>query len=363
MHIETLHLDGHPDYDQHEQVLECRDDKSGLHALIAIHNTRNGPALGGRRMWPYSDREAAISDVLRLSRGMSYKSALTRLPLGGGKAVIIGDPSRDKTRKLLLAMADFIETCEGRYITSVDSGTSVADLQVMRERSKHISGIPTASGSGGNPSPTTAYGSFIGLQRAVAFHLGRQSLDGITVAIQGVGNVGYCLARYLTQAGAKVYVCDIQAGNVQRAELQLGATGIPCNQIHGLDVDVFSPCAMGGTLNDETIAALGASIVAGAANNQLARPEHGLALHERGVLYAPDYVINAGGIIDVCYQHFGGDADTVRAHVDWIPGTLGEIFQRASSGNLPTSLVADRMAQERVRGPAPTDGELRVRVA
>ena len=345
----------HREFDNHQQVAFFNDKKSGLRAIIAVHNTNLGPALGGCRMWPYGSDEEALTDVLRLSKGMTYKSALANLQLGGGKAVIIGESRTQKTDDLLYAMGDFIEGLGGRYITAEDSGTSVTDILKMGQRTEHVSGVDKASDHGGDPSPTTARGVFVSLREAVLHKLGRSDLKGLKVAIQGLGNVGYRLARYLHEAGATLYVTDIVKVNVDRAVRELGATAVSGEDIFGLDVDVFAPCALGAAINDNTIDKLKVSIVAGAANNQLATLKHGEILHQRGILYAPDYVVNAGGIIDVYYQRkmlvAGYSAENcakdLSAKVDGIGATLHEIFVRSDAENVPTFVVADRLAEER----------------
>ncbi|MDM8347662.1 Glu/Leu/Phe/Val dehydrogenase dimerization domain-containing protein [Pseudomonas sp. sp1636] len=343
----------HIDFDHHEQVVYGHDQASGLKAIIAIHNRNLGPALGGCRMWPYASDEEALRDVLRLSRGMSYKSALARLPLGGGKAVIIGNPHTGKSAALFQAMGDFVDSLGGRYITAADSGTGVAEMQIMAERTRHVAGAGQREAFGGgmrngDPSPSTAYGVFIGLQAAVKHRLGRDDLKGLRVAVQGVGQVGFGLARQLKEAGAELWVTDIVEANVQRAVEQLGATAVGQNDIYGLEVDVFAPCAMGAIINPQTLEALRAPVIAGAANNQLA--DAGLAeeLRRRGCLYAPDYAINAGGIIDVCYERSGGSTAELKAHIEGIGATLEEIFQRAEREGSTTTAVADRMARERL---------------
>ena len=345
----------HREFDNHQQVAFFNDKKTGLKAIIAVHNTNLGPALGGCRMWPYATDEEALNDVLRLSRGMTYKSALANLALGGGKAVIIGDPRTDKSDDLLYAMGDFIQGLGGRYITAEDSGTSVADILKMSQRTSYISGVDKASDHGGDPSPSTAYGVFVSLREAVTYKLKRANLAGLKVAIQGLGNVGYRLAEHLHKAGAELYVTDIVQANVDRAVSQLNAISVAGDQIFSLDVDVFSPCALGAAINDRTIEQLKASIVAGAANNQLATSAHGQTLHDRGILYAPDYVVNAGGIIDVCYQRkmlsaeYSAEnyATDLAAKVEGIGATLREIFIRSEAENVPTFVVADRVAEER----------------
>ncbi|WP_028240239.1 Glu/Leu/Phe/Val dehydrogenase dimerization domain-containing protein [Stutzerimonas azotifigens] len=348
----------HPDFDDHEQVVFCHDKASGLKAIIAIHDTRLGPALGGCRMYPYASDADALRDVLRLARGMTYKSALAELPLGGGKAVIVGDPHRDKTPALFHAMGDFVDSLGGRYVTAADSGTGVPEMQLMAQRTHHVCGAIARDAleggtRSGDPSPSTAYGVFLGLREAVHHRLGRDDLAGVRVAIQGVGHVGYDLARHLVNAGAEVCVSDVHAPNVQRAADELGARVVAPEDIYGQAVEVFAPCAMGGILNPDTLEALRAPVVAGAANNQLASPEIGAELQRRGCLYAPDYAINAGGIIDVCYERIGGSAAQIRAHVERIGPTLQQIFQRAEAEGVPTSVIADRLARERLATRAP----------
>ena len=344
----------HPDFDNHEQVVFCHDKASGLKAIIAIHDTQLGPALGGCRMFPYANEGDALRDVLRLSRGMTLKSSLAGLKLGGGKAVIIGDPHTGKSQALLHAMGDFVDSLGGRYITAADSGTGDAEMQAFAQRTRHVMGAAprtTLDGSiaSGDPSPSTALGVFVGLQAAVKHRLGRDDLSGLKVAIQGVGHVGLGLARYLKAAGAELWVADIFDANVQQAMDELGANVVRPQDIYGLDVDVFAPCAMGGILNEQTLEVLRAPVIAGAANNQLATPEIGAELQRRNHLWAPDYAINAGGIIDVYYQRIGGSAAQSDAHVKGIATTLREIFARAQKEGCSTSIIADRLALERLQ--------------
>lgn len=344
----------HPDFDGHEQVVFCHDKASGLKAIIAIHDTRLGPALGGCRMFPYASEDEALRDVLRLSRGMTLKSSLAGLRLGGGKAVIIGDPHTGKSQALLHAMGDFVDSLGGRYITAADSGTGDAEMQAFAQRTRHVIGAAprtTLDGSivSGDPSPSTALGVFVGLREAVFQRLGRDRLSGLRVAIQGVGHVGLGLARHLKAAGAELWVADVFEANVQRAMDELGVHVVRPQDIYGLDVDVFAPCAMGGILNEQTLEALRAPVIAGAANNQLASPEIGAELQRRNQLYAPDYAINAGGIIDVYYQRIGGSAAQIDAHVRGIAGTLQSIFLRAANEQVPTSVIAERLALERLQ--------------
>lgn len=343
----------HPEFDHHETVSYCHDAASGLRAIIAVHNTHLGKGLGGCRMWPYASDDEALTDVLRLSRGMTYKAALAGLPQGGGKSVIIGDPRREKTPAMMRAMGRAIERLNGAYVVAEDSGTSVADMRVIAEQTAHVGGLADvaaqAQGRTGDPSPATAYGVFIGIQAAVRHRLQREDLRGLKVAVQGVGNVGYRLCRHLHEAGAQLWVTDIHAPAVERCVAEFGATAVAMDEIARLAVDVFAPCALGAVLDDASIAALQAVVVAGAANNQLALPRHDAQLRERGVLYAPDYCINAGGIIDIHYEGPDYDAAVVEAHLQRIGTTLSEIFVRADAENRPTGAVADAMAEARFR--------------
>ncbi|MCW2239893.1 Glu/Leu/Phe/Val dehydrogenase dimerization domain-containing protein [Azospirillum canadense] len=348
-----MHLFDHPDFDGHEQVVFCADPESGLRAIIAVHDTMLGPSLGGCRMWPYASDAEALRDVLRLSRGMTYKSALAGLPLGGGKSVIIGNPRTDKTEALLRAMGRNVERLGGRYIVAEDSGTGVPDIKTMAQETTHVSGVvEKTTGTGGtrsgDPSPSTAYGVFVGLKAAVRHRLNRTDLEGLTVAIQGVGSVGGHLAHFLRDAGATLWVTDINAEQARRVAESVGATAVAPDAIFDLDVDVFAPCALGAVLNDDTIARLTSPVVAGAANNQLAEERHGQMLSDRGILYAPDYVINAGGVIDVYYERAGYDHERVMRHVESIADTLTEIFARADAERRPTAAVADGMARQKV---------------
>lgn len=349
-----MQLFDHPDFDGHEQVVFCADPASGLRAIIAVHDTTLGPSLGGCRMWPYASDAEALRDVLRLSRGMTYKSALAGLPLGGGKSVIIGNPRTDKSEALLRAMGRNVERLGGRYVVAEDSGTGVQDIRTMALETAHVSGVvEKATGNGGtrsgDPSPSTAYGVFVGLRAAVRHRLNRTDLEGLTVAIQGVGSVGGHLARHLRDAGARLWITDIDGERARRVAESVGATPVAPDAIFDLDVDVFAPCALGAVLNDATIARLACPVVAGAANNQLAEERHGQALSDRGILYAPDYVINAGGVIDVHYERAGFDHERVIRHVERIADTLAEIFVRADAERRPTAAVADRMARRKVR--------------
>jgi leucine dehydrogenase len=335
----------HEEFDNHAQVVFCNDSESGLNAIIAIHNLNRGPALGGCRMWSYETEGEALTDVLRLSRGMTYKSALAGLPYGGGKSVIIGDSRTMKSEALFHAMGRFVESLNGRYLIAEDVGISVEDVEIMGRETRHVAGTP--AGGAGDPSPSTAYGVYMGIRAAVKHKLGQDSLSGVTVAVQGLGHVGEHLCRYLAADGASLIVTDINQGAVARVVEEQGATAVEPDGIYGVACDVYAPCALGATINDGTIGALRAAIVAGSANNQLEEPRHGLELQRRGVLYTPDYVINAGGVINISHEGPDYDESKAFAHVALIHDTLIEIFQRAEALGIPTSEAADRLAEER----------------
>jgi leucine dehydrogenase len=338
----------HEEYAGHENVYFCCDKPSGLKAIIAIHDTCLGPSLGGCRMYPYANDDEALNDVLRLSRGMSFKSAISRLPLGGGKSVIIGDPHQDKTEALLEAMGRAVEQLGGRYIIAEDSGTGVADMRVIHRATEHVAGIVDDDPErDGDPSPSTALGVFVGLREAVRFRFDQEDLHGLKVAIQGLGNVGRRLAWYLHEAGAKVWVSDVYQPAIDAVTAELPVTVVSPDRLMSLDIDVFSPCALGAVLSQHSIPQLKARVVAGAANNQLAHPEDGQRLVDAGILYAPDYVINAGGVIDVYYQVTRQPVETCRQHILGIDDDLREIFQRAAEQGRPTQEVADEIARER----------------
>ena len=336
-----------PAFDGHEQVLFCTDAESGLRAIIAIHDTALGPALGGCRMWPYQSEAAALTDVLRLSRAMSYKNALAQLSTGGGKSVIIGDPQRDKSDALFYAFGQFVENLGGRYIVAEDVGTTVQDMGLIRSQTSHVMGFSADEGSSGDPSPVTAYGVFCGLKAAVEFRLGRTEIKGLRVAVQGIGHVGYHLCKYLHEGGASLLVSDIQQEAAARAEMDFGARIVDGADIYSQEVDVFAPCALGAELNARTIPRLKASVIAGAANNQLERAEDGADLAAREILYAPDYVINAGGVINLSYERESGyERESAMAHAGRIYEVALEVFVRARQEGRPTSDIADDMARE-----------------
>ncbi len=354
MDISQLDVSNFPDFDEHERVLQCIDESCGLLAYIAIHNRNLGPALGGCRVWQYPGETEAITDVLRLSRGMTYKSALANLPLGGGKAVIVANPREKKTKNLLCAMGDFVNSLDGAYITAEDSGTSVEDLEMIGSRTPFVAGVGVKKLEdgrevSGDPSPSTAYGVFVGIKASIEQQYGSHSLDGLKVAIQGVGNVGGRLAAYLVEAGARVYVADINNTVIENLKATIDVTPTALVDIHKLDVDVFSPCALGGFLTETTLPEIKAQVIAGAANNQLAHRGIGDLLVKTGKIYAPDYVINAGGIIDIYYERSDYDHRKVTNHIDAIGKTLKGIFSRAEESGLCTQVIADRIAEERFK--------------
>lgn len=336
------------DFDAHEGVHFFDDIETGMRAIIAIHSTHLGPAAGGCRYWQYADDEAALRDSLRLSRGMSYKNAMAGLPMGGGKAVLFKRPGHDKTEAQLERLGVAINTLGGRYVTAEDVGMSDHDMTVIARRTRYVSGLPVGHGAaGGNPGPSTAEGVFRGMRAAVRHKLGREGFQGVHVAIQGLGNVGYSLAVRLAEAGAKLTVADIDEDRASRAAGELRAAVVSIDDILRTPADVLAPCALGAVLNETTIRELDVKVVAGAANNQLERRADGERLHARDILYAPDYVINAGGIINVVAEYLGdGDAEAVMARIAKIEDRLTDIFIRSDESGIPTDQVADTMARE-----------------
>lgn len=341
MEIRQLEVRGY------EEVYRAHDRRSGLLAFVAVHDTTLGPALGGCRMWHFSLEDDALEDVLRLAKGMTYKSAVARTGLGGGKSVIVGDPRSQKSPELFKAMGRFIHTLGGRYIAAEDVGTSVADMHQMRGETPYVSGLSRDRGGSGDPSPFTSLGVFHGLRACVEDALGRTDLKGLTVAIQGLGNVGYGLAKQLRDAGAKLVVTDVNEGRVRQAEKELGAKGVSPHDIYGVACDVFSPCALGAILNDRTIPQLKCKVVAGGANNQLAEDRHGAALLDRGILYAPDFVINAGGIINVSVEFAQGGYDEAAStqRVRNIYNAIKDILATSKKEEIPTSEAAVVLAE------------------
>ena len=343
-----------PDYDDHELVEVVREPKSGLTAIIAVHSSHLGPGAGGTRFWHYAEPKNAMRDALRLSRGMSYKNAMAGLPMGGGKAVILADDKGTKTPEMLTAFADAVEALGGRYVTAEDVGISEADMARVAERTQYVSGLPVEGkdAAGGDPGPFTAMGIYHGIKAAVRHKLGKDSLEGVHVAIQGTGSVGGGVARLLAKDGAKLTLADIVAARAEALARELGGEAVASDAIMGVSCDVFSPNALGAILDDEGIARLDCKIVAGGANNQLARTHHGPVLAERGILYAPDYVINAGGIISVTLEYLARtdgqacDINDVRERIATIPGRLEQIWQESDRTGVSPDQVADRMAQE-----------------
>ncbi len=338
----------HPAFEGHEQVIFCSDATTNLRAIIAIHSTTIGPALGGTRMWAYEDNTSALEDVLRLSKAMTYKNALADTGFGGGKAVIIGNPYRDKTVELIQAYATFVARLGGHFVTGEDVGISMRDADVMAEHCNYVHG--TSRSRSGDPSIYTVQGVFSGIEAAVNHRLGRTDLKGIRVSVQGLGNVGMRLCQLLSKAGAKLTVSDIRMNAVRDAITQFGAEAIDPEQVHSVEVDVFVPCALGAILNSRTIPEIQARVVAGSANNQLETEKDGELLQRRGILYAPDYVINAGGAISIAQDGDAFRPSQLRRSVRKISDVLTEIFERADQESLPTSLIADRIAEERIRG-------------
>ena len=335
----------HPDFDAHEEVVFAHDPATGLRAIIAIHDTTLGPALGGCRIRDYASDDAALADVLRLSRGMSYKAALAGLPLGGGKAVILTAPGRPKTPAMMRAMGRAVERLGGRYVTAEDVGSTVADMDEVAKATAHVGG---RAGDGGDPSPFTARGVFLCLEAAVRHRLGRD-LAGVHVALKGLGHVGFALAGFLHAAGARLTVADIDAGRVAEAKRAFGAAVAPVEAIAALGADVFAPCALGGDLCAAAIPRLGAGIVCGAANNQLATAEDGIRLARRGVLYCPDYLVNAGGVISVARGPLGLTPEAVEAKLAGLPRTLIEVIAAAERAGRCPGAVADDIARARFR--------------
>jgi len=333
----------------HEQVVFSNDPKTGLKAIIAIHDTTLGPALGGCRMWDYKKESDALTDVLRLSQGMTYKAAVAGLDLGGGKAVIIGNSKTMKNEFLFRSFGRFVDGLAGRYITAEDVGTSVSDMEWVRHETKYVTGISRALGGSGDPSPVTALGTYVGIKACLKRINGSDSLEGIKIAVQGMGHVGQNLLKLLSDAGAKLYISDIDEKKLKMATKEIKAKVINSDDIYGLDVDIFTPCALGGIINDETIPKFRCKIIAGAANNQLEKErKHGKDLHEKGILYAPDYVINAGGLINVYNELQGYNREKALAQAEGIYNILSEVLDVAEKEGVPTPVASNKYAEERI---------------
>ncbi|WP_028888015.1 Glu/Leu/Phe/Val family dehydrogenase [Tenacibaculum ovolyticum] len=340
---------GQLSFDNHEQIVFCNDEDTGLKAIIGIHNTTLGPALGGTRMWQYKSEWDALNDVLRLSRGMTYKSAITGLNLGGGKAVIIGDAKTQKNDALMRKFGEYVNSLSGRYITAEDIGMETRDMDVIREVTPHVTGVSEAIGGSGNPSPVTAYGVYMGMKAATKYRFGTDNLDGKKILVQGVGHVGETLVKHITDEGAKVILNDINEARLEELSKKYGANVVLGNDIYGLDVDIYAPCALGATVNDESISQLKAKVIAGAANNQLADElKHGKLLREKGIAYAPDFLINAGGIINVYAEIAGYDKAESIKRTENIYNTTLDIFNLAEKENITTHQAAFNIAQSRI---------------
>ena len=338
----------HTEFDNHESLHFFDDAATGLRAIIAIHSTALGPGAGGCRRWTYAKDEDAITDALRLSRGMTYKNAVAGLPFGGGKAVILADDDAPKSPALFASFGRAVDSLGGRYITAEDVGVSVDDMRHVREQTEHVSGLPQSGDSaGGDPSPWTAVGCFLGIEAAVKARLDKDSVKGLTVAIQGVGHVGAHLCRLLHEAGAKLLVADVNRKHLESISNELPVEVVLPGDILFADVDVLAPCALGNVLTSATIPKIKAKVIAGAANNQLSTEADGKRLADRGILYAPDYVINAGGIISVSHEYHGNSSeDAVRDDVNKIPDRLSAIFDEAGKSGRPTNELADELARK-----------------
>lgn len=337
----------------HEQILFCNDNATGLKAIIAIHNTVLGPSLGGTRMWNYNNEMEALNDVLRLSRGMTYKSSVAGLNLGGGKAVIIGDAKKIKNEALLRRFGKFVDSLGGKYITAEDVAMSSRDMEIIKMETDHVSGLPENMGGSGDPSPVTAYGVYVSMKASAKEVWGSDNLAGKKVLVQGIGHVGEVLVGYLTKEGAKVYINDISEERLKAVAGKYGVVVVKADEMFDLDIDVYAPCALGATVNDDTLAKLKCKIICGAANNQLANEQiHGEAVLKQGILYAPDFVVNAGGIINVYYELEGYNRERALAHAEKIYDTTWNIIQMAKKEGIPTYVAATRIAEQRIESIA-----------
>lgn len=331
---------------EHEQVLFCQDKEVGLKAIIAVHNTVCGPALGGTRMWNYSNEADALRDVLRLSRGMTYKNAISGLNLGGGKAVIIGDSRKEKSEALFRRFGKFVNSLGGKYITAEDVGISPQDMTWVSMETNHVAGLP---GKSGDPSPVTAYGVYMGMKASAKLQYGNDSLAGKKVVVQGVGHVGEYLVEHLTKEGAQVFITDIHEDTLSRVAKKYNAIVVAPNDIYDVDMDIYAPCALGATVNDETLKRLKCSIIAGAANNQLADEKvHGNVLRDKGIIYAPDFLINAGGVMNCYGEVCNIESARIMEMAENIYNTTLEIIIKSREEGIPTYLAANRMAEERI---------------
>ena len=340
---------GQVSFDGHEQVVFCNDKDTGLKAIIGIHNTVLGPALGGTRMWNYANEWEALNDVLRLSRGMSFKSSISGLNLGGGKAVIIGDAKTQKTPELMRKFGEYVNSLSGKYITAEDVGMETKDMDTVREVTQYVTGISEEKGGSGNPSPITAYGVFMGLKAATKYRFGSDNLEGKKVLVQGIGHVGEVLVQHLTESGAIVTIADINEDRLHAVGQKYGAKIFTGDDLYSAEVDIYAPCALGATINDATIHKIQAKVIAGAANNQLANEEiHGAILKDKGILYAPDFLINAGGVINVYSELANLTRAQVMEKTENIYNTSLEIFKFAETNNITSHQAAMSIAQKRI---------------
>ncbi|MES2394712.1 MAG: Glu/Leu/Phe/Val dehydrogenase dimerization domain-containing protein [Bacteroidota bacterium] len=333
----------------HEQVLFCNDNETGLKAIVAIHNTILGPSLGGTRMWTYKNEMEALTDALRLSRGMTYKSSVAGLNLGGGKAVIIGDSKTQKSEALMRRFGKFVNSLAGKYITAEDVGISTKDMEYIKMETDFVTGLPENMGGSGDPSPVTAYGVFIAMKASAHEKWGNESLSGKKIVVQGIGHVGESLVHYLVKDGAKVFINDINETRLKAVAKETGAEVISAEMVYDMEMDIYAPCALGATVNTDTLNRLKCSIICGSANNQLADENiHGKMVIEKDILYAPDFVVNAGGIINVYYELEGYNRERALAHAEKIYQTTLNIFKIAKEQNIPTYMAANRLAEKRI---------------
>jgi leucine dehydrogenase len=333
----------------HEQVVFCQDADSGLKAIIAIHNTILGPSLGGLRMWPYQDEQKALTDVLRLSRGMTYKSSIAGLNLGGGKAVIIGDHRSQKTEALLRTFAKFVENLNGKYITAEDVGMTAKDMEIIRQETSHVAGLPLELGGLGDPSPFTAYSTYMGMKAGAKLAWGSDSLEGKKVAVQGAGHVGFYLVELLVKEGAKVSICDIYEDRIKKVTQEFKVEVVGTEEIYGLDADIYAPCALGATVNDETLAQIKASVICGCANNQLKdEKKHGDACLQKGIIYAPDFLVNSGGVTNVYAEVVSSNSNWAKTKIEHVYEQTLQVIQTSQQSGVNAQQVAIEIAQNRI---------------
>lgn len=343
----------------HEQILFCNDNATGLKAIIAVHNTVLGPSLGGTRFWNYNNEMEALTDVLRLSRGMTYKSSVAGINLGGGKAVIIGDPKKIKNEALLRRFGKFVNSLGGKYITAEDVAMTSRDMEIIKMETDYVSGLPENMGGSGDPSPVTAYGVYVSMKASAKEMWGSDSLSGKKILVQGIGHVGEVLVSHLTNDGAKVYINDISEERLKEVSTKYKAEVVSADTMFDLDIDIYAPCALGATVNDETLNKLKCKIICGAANNQLADEKiHGELVTKKGILYAPDFVVNAGGIINVYYELEGYNRERALAHAEQIYTTTFNLFQLAKKEGLPTYMAANRLGEQRIEAIAKVNAVL-----